>query len=101
MRKSLPFLMLLLSLGGFAQKSNSKAQAGKAGSGVDTIKVAQKAPILLLDEVDVDFANKVPLENFLSDSLIFNLSDDAGSQNGFHLATGTFKSEPFPSAQYA
>lgn len=69
--------MLLLSLGGFAQKFNSKAQAGKAGSGVDTIKVAQKAPILLLDEVDVDFANKVPLENFLSDSLIFNLSDDA------------------------
>ena len=69
--------MLLLSFCGFAQESNEAEKAVKDNSGIDTIKVAQKEPILLLDEDDVDFANKVPLENFLNDSLIFHLSDDA------------------------
>lgn len=68
--------MLLLSFGGFAQKSGDKGQAAKNQAGIDTIRVAQKDPILLLNENDVDFANKVPLEDFLNDSLIFNLSDD-------------------------
>ena len=73
----MPFLMLLLSVGVFAQRTNPKTQEKKKEvSGIDTIKVAQKNPILLLDEDDVEFVNKVPIENFLKDSLVFNLLDD-------------------------
>lgn len=79
MRNYLPFLVLLLSINGFAQQTNSgdAAQDEKDKSEIDTIKVAQKNPIRLLDGDDVDFANKVPLETFLTDSLIFRLRDDA------------------------
>lgn len=77
MRKIFPFLMLLLSAGGFAQQGKVKiSEQKKQSSGIDTIKVAQKDPILLLDEDDVNFVNKVPIENFLKDSLVFNLMDD-------------------------
>lgn len=73
----MPFLMLLLSVGVFAQRTKPKTQEKKKEvSGIDTIKVAQKNPILLLDEDDVEFVNKVPIENFLKDSLVFNLLDD-------------------------
>ena len=76
MRKCLPFLLLLLSSYGFSQETQEAEQSKKDNPGIDTIKVAQKEPILLLDEDDVDFANKVPLETFMKDSLIFHLTDD-------------------------
>ena len=59
MRMIFPFLMLLLSAGGFAQQGKVKiSEQKKQSSGIDTIKVAQKDPILLLDEDDVNFVNK-------------------------------------------
>lgn len=82
MKKILPFLMLLLTVAGFAQdkKTEVKNAEGKEKEKTgDTIRLPEQDFFLLLDNDDVELANKVPVHKIIKDSLVFALLDDPGA----------------------
>ncbi|HET8752770.1 MAG TPA: LysM peptidoglycan-binding domain-containing protein [Salinimicrobium sp.] len=77
MKNFLAMLLLLLSINLSAQqkKPETKNETESSTFRVDTLKIPEDANPLL-DADDVEFANKVPSEVFLKDSVIFILADN-------------------------
>ena len=79
MKKFLPFLMLLFSVLVSAQEKRNKDKSEKKEKVEDTIKLPEQDFFLLLDNDDVELANKVPVTEILKDSAVFALIDNPGA----------------------
>lgn len=78
MRRILPIVVFLFSVNVFPQEETTKK--GKSSSTekaiIDTVLVAKKKADYMRKSMDVDFANKMPGNLILKDSVIFTLLDD-------------------------
>ena len=82
MRKQiLSFLLLLCSAAVLAQEKATpkEGQIAKEEASGDTIKLPEQEFFMLLDNDDVEFANKVPVHKIIKDSTVFALLDNANA----------------------
>lgn len=78
MKKSILFVFLNISIGSVAQVSEPLAKHTKIDKkeSSDTIVTPEETFFVLLDNDDVEFANRVPVHKFIRDSSVFALFDD-------------------------
>lgn len=95
----MPFLLLMFSVGAFAQEQDSAAKAGqeKEGKSVkDSLRIMHQNLFLLRDGDDVEFANKVRSLKLLQDSIVVNLLDHPDAA----LMDSIWQKELFTSSLY-
>ena len=75
------FLLLVLSYAAFGQEktANKEELKTKKETSGDTIKLPEEEFFMLLDNDDVEFANKVPIHKIIKDSAVFALLDNANA----------------------